>query len=50
MSQASNSKKVILATAALIAGVVGMPIVAFVNTVVGLIVLSLPVAFIYMAS
>lgn len=50
MSQASKSKKVILGTAALIAGVAGMPIVAFVNTVVGLIVLSLPVAFIYMAN
>lgn len=50
MSQASKSKKVALGVAALVAGVVGMPIVAFVNTVLGLIVLSLPVAFIYMAN
>lgn len=48
--QENKGKKVALGLGALAAGVVAIPVIAFVNVVAGLVVLSLPVALVLMAS
>lgn len=46
----SKGKKVALGLGALAAGIAAVPVIAFVNVVVGIVVLALPVAFVLMAS
>jgi hypothetical protein len=48
--QDRKGKKIALALGAVVAGVAALPVIAFVNAAVGLVVLSLPVAMVMMAS
>lgn len=50
MSQKSSGKKVAMAMAALVSGLVAMPVIAFVNAFAGIALLGLPVALVFMAS
>lgn len=48
--QVNKGKRVALGLGALATGIAAVPVIAFVNVVVGIVLLTLPVAFVLMAS
>lgn len=50
MSQNNSGKSVTLAMLSLVSGLIAMPVVAFVNAFLGILLLALSVVFIYKAS